>query len=69
MKSVFSPISNTAFFKSHKKLYNAPMKDENTIDFERASKVDYFFLTTEEFEEAMTILSIFDEMEQDDEIH
>ena len=53
----------------HKKLYKAPMKDENTIDFTQAYKVDYFFLTTDEFEEAMTILSIFDEMEQEDDIH
>lgn len=69
MKSVLSPISGNAFFMQHKKLYKAPMKDENTIDFTQAYKVDYFFLTTDEFEEAMTILSIFDEMEQEDDIH
>ena len=69
MKSVLSPISGNAFFIQHKKLYTAPMKNENTIDFERADKVDYFFLTTDEFEEAMTILSIFDEMENENDIH
>ena len=69
MKSVLSPISGNAFFIQHKKLYTAPMKNENTIDFERADKVDYFFLTSDEFEEAMTILSIFDEMENEDDIH
>ena len=54
----------TAYFKSHKKLYTAPViNDGNTIDFEKAERVDYFFLTQEEFEKAMMVLDIFDERE------
>lgn len=57
---------NTAYFKSHKKLYKAPINNGNTIDFERAERVDYFFLTTDEFEKVMTVLDIFDEREQNE---
>ena len=63
METVISPLTNRAYFKSHKRLYFAPINDENNIDFERAEKVDYFWLTSEDFEEAMAILSIFDERE------
>ena len=67
MESIISPDKNTAYFKSHKKLYKAPViNDGNTIDFEQAERVDYFFLTEDEFEEAMTVLDIFDEREQDE---
>lgn len=55
---------NTAYFKSHKKLYKAPVTNNgNTIDFEQAERVDYFFLDTEEFERVMLVLDIFDERE------
>jgi len=58
---------NTAYFKSHKKLYTAPVKNEGkTIDFEKAERVDYFFLTSEEFEKAMMVLDIFDEREENE---
>ena len=58
---------NTAYFKSHKKLYKAPViNDGKTIDFEQAERVDFFFLTSEDFEKAMMVLDIFDEREQDE---
>lgn len=57
---------NTAYFKSHKKLYKAPIRNGNTIDFEQAERVDYFFLTVDEFEKVMTVLDIFDEREQNE---
>lgn len=70
MKTILSPISNNYFFMKYKKLYKAPPKDDdqNIIDFSRADRVDYFFLTSDEFEEAMAVLSIFDEMEAEDEV-
>jgi hypothetical protein len=67
MDTIISPTSDTAYFKSHKKLYKAPIiNNRETIDFERAERVDYFFLTSNEFEEVMMVLDIFDEREQDE---
>ena len=66
METVISPITNKAYFKSHKRLYAAKINNENNIDFESAERVDYFFLTSEEFEDAMLVLGIFDEREQDE---
>lgn len=67
MDAIISPTTNTAYFKSHKKLYKAPTRNnKETIDFEQAERVDYFFLTSEEFEEVMAVLDIFDEREQDE---
>lgn len=65
MNTVFSPITNKAYFKKHGKLYEAPFDlDSKVIDFTGISVVDYFFLTTEEFENAMTVLSILEEQDE-----
>jgi DNA-binding transcriptional regulator LsrR (DeoR family) len=60
--TVFSPITNKAYFKKHGKLYEAPFNEETMdIDFTEVCMVDYFFLTSEEFENAMAVLSILEE--------
>jgi hypothetical protein len=63
---VISKFSNIAYFKNKSgKLCQAPVNTEGSIDFREASMVDYFFLTTEELEEAFMALEI---MEEQDEI-
>lgn len=62
MNTVFSPVTNKAYFKYKGKLYNAPFNYETmNIDFEEVSLVDYFFLTEQEFADAMNTLSIMEE--------
>jgi egghead protein (zeste-white 4 protein) len=57
MNTVFSPITNKAYFKKHGKLYEAPFDSESkVIDFTEVGMVDYFFLTTEELEDAFWAL-------------
>ena len=65
MEAVFSPVTNKAYFKKHGKLYEAPFdEDTKVIDFTEVSVVDYFFLTSEEFENAMAVLSILEEQDE-----
>lgn len=65
MDAVFSPVSNKAYFKQHGRLYSAPFDSETkTIDFEKVSLVDWFFLTTDEWEDAFNILSIMEEQDE-----
>lgn len=65
MHTVFSPITNKAYFKKHGKLYEAPFDMESkNIDFMEVAVVDYFFLTPEEFENAMEVLSILEEYDE-----
>lgn len=64
METIINTERQIAYFKTHNKLFKAPLKDNgNTIDFEQAERVDYFFLTVDEFEKVMTVLDIFDERE------
>ena len=64
METIINTERQIAYFKTHNKLFKAPLKDNgNTIDFEQAERVDYLFLETEEFAEVMEILNIFDEQE------
>lgn len=65
MDAVFSPVTNKAYFKKHGKLYEAPFDSETKIiDFEQVAMVDWFFLTTEEREDAFNILSILEEQNE-----
>lgn len=64
METIINTERQIAYFKTHNKLYKAPLINEgNTIDFEQAERVDYLFLETDEFAEVMEILNIFDEQE------
>lgn len=68
---VISGFSGMGYFKTvGNKLYTAPVKEDGkTLDLKNALPVDYFFLTTDEFADAMAVLSILDEREGiDDEI-
>lgn len=65
MNTVFSPVTNKAYFKKHGKLYEAPFDMETkNIDFMEVSVVDYFFLTPEEFENAMVVLGLLEEHDE-----
>ncbi len=64
---IVNRFSNLAYFKNKTgKLCQAPVNTEGTIDFREASMVDYFFLTTEELEDAFMALEL---LEEQDEIH
>lgn len=64
---VLSKFSNKAYFKSKMgRLLSAPIKSDGTIDYKDSGVVDYFFLTTDELEEAFMVLGI---LEENDEIH
>ena len=62
---VISGFTGYGYFKTRaNKLYTAPvLEDGITLDFKEATLVDYFFLTTDEFKDAMAVLSILDERE------
>ena len=63
---VVSQFSNKAYFKNKLgRLCFAPVSSDGTIDYRESGVVDYFFLTTDEWEEAFNILSI---LEEDDEV-
>lgn len=65
MNAVFSPVTNQAYFKQHNKLYRAPFDSETkVIDFEQVAMVDWFFLTTEEMEDAFMVLEILEEQNE-----
>ncbi len=66
---VISGFSGKGYFKTvANKLYTAPVKEDGkTLDLKQAFPVDYFFLTTDEFADAMAVLSIMDEREGKDE--
>lgn len=65
MNTVFSPVTNKAYFKKHGKLYEAPFDMESkNIDFMEVAVVDYFFLTPEEFENAMIVLGLLEEQDE-----
>ncbi len=65
MNTVFSPVTNKAYFKKHGKLYEAPFDLESkVIDFTEVAVVDYFFLTSEEFENAMVVLGLLEEQDE-----
>lgn len=65
MNTVFSPVTNKAYFKKHGKLYEAPFDMETkNIDFMEVAVVDYFFLTPEEFENAMVVLGLLEEYDE-----
>lgn len=62
---IVSKFSDKAYFKNKLgRLCYAPISDDGTIDYREAGVVDYFFLTTEEWQEAFHILDILEE--QDD---
>ena len=62
---VVSKFSNKAYFKNKLgRLCSAPVSPEGTIDYREAGVVDYFFLTTDEWEEAFHILDILEETDE-----
>lgn len=62
---VISQFSDKAYFKNKLgRLCYAPVSPEGTIDYREAGVVDYFFLTTEEWEEAFNVLSILEERDE-----
>ena len=62
---VVSQFTNKAYFKNKLgRLCCAPISDTGTIDYREAGVVDYFFLTTDEWEEAFTILDILEEQDE-----
>lgn len=64
---ILSKFSKKAYFRSKNgKLLYAPIKPDGTIDYRESNVVDYFFLTTDEWEEAFMVLDI---LEENDEIH
>ena len=65
MEAVYSPTTMKAYFKKHGKLYEAPFDEETkVIDFQQVSMVDWFFLTTEEMEDAFMVLDIMEERDE-----
>lgn len=62
-KVIVSDFSKKAYFKNKLgRLCSAPVSDDGqTIDYTEARAVDYFFLTTDEWEEAFAILDIMEE--------
>jgi hypothetical protein len=62
---IISGFSGKGYFKTvANKLYTAPVKEDGqSLDLKQAFPVDYFFLTTDEFADAMAVLSILDERE------
>ena len=63
---ILSKFSQKAYFKNKLgRLCSAPINPDGTIDYREAGVVDYFFLTTDEWEEAFTILDI---LEEEDEV-
>lgn len=65
MDAVYSPTTNRAYFKQHGRLYHAPFDlDTKTIDFQQIALVDWFFLTSEEMEDAFVILDIMEEQDE-----
>lgn len=63
---IYSQFTNKAYFKNKLgRLCSAPVGDDGkTIDFREAGVVDYFFLTTDEWEEAFHVLSILEEQDE-----
>jgi hypothetical protein len=62
---IVSQFTDKAYFKNKLgRLCSAPVSSDGTIDYREAGVVDYFFLTTEEWEEAFNILSILEERDE-----
>lgn len=65
MEAIYSPNTLKAYFKKHNKLYEAPYDVETkVIDFTQVSMVDWFFLTTDEMEDAFMVLDIMEERDE-----
>lgn len=62
---IVNKFSNLAYFKNKSgRLFQAPVSPEGTIDFRESSMVDYFFLTTEELEDAFMALELLEEQDE-----